>query len=563
MAAVKHKRGKSPKQTDNEIGLDLVAKDEDGDSSASTHLDPELKQDGIPGIATDSEACTMNSVGQKEKSLDSASLGIQDTTMLGDNNTNSPSQAANNPNLESIGATLQTNSPPKPEGSSPSKKESYDEDKKNGTKNDALTEAETARAPTNNAQNDQNLTETAKTLNNGKNPTTTTIDLDTMEQDESPRLSVAGNDQRIQQIERERDQIQASYNALLNKLSSMKSFFSKMKDMERELEETRLNMEALAREKAEAEAKALAEAQTSKQTVTLLRSQVTELNAECDRLSQLLTSTRRDLLLQAELLQDEKYALENKCSTLSKKLAEQRASQEAYDVSRNEHKAESTQLRKQVEELRLQNESLQAQVLESREKVKLLSQTLLAQHDEAAQLQASHAAETEELRALAETARDSENTLRQALEAKQKELDAAVAQIKSEHERSEAVRSELTQKQLAIGQLRHELVTVNEHLTKALTMLKKQGHDRKVIDRQLISNVFILFLQLPRGDAKKFQALELIGALLEWDESQKGAAGLTHAGPGQTKGSSSDLVRRQSFVSLWTEYLERESSADQ
>lgn len=383
---------------------------------------------------------------------------------------------------------------------------------------------------------------------------------------------------RLKSAETDRDQIQASYNALVNKLLSMKAFFGKMKETENELEQVRAALETanderqaaidiagnMKREKAAAE-KSAQEARLEQEKATTacnqLRSQVSDLNAECDRLSQSLTSTRRELVAQAEQLQDEKYTLENKCNALEKKGAADRKAAQAFDVSREEYKAEVAQLRLAVDELKTMNETLVAQNLESREKVKLLSQTLMAQHDSVAKQHEAHLQELERLNAQVELARAGEALLQQALVVKQTELDLATEQIASERAAASTAKADNSVKANTIGQLRHELVTVNEHLTKALTMLKKQGTSREVVDRQLISNVFISFLQLARGDAKKFQALELIAALLEWDNQQKVAAGLSH-GQGQGNGSSTtDQHRRQSFISLWTEYLEKELSA--
>ncbi|KAK7677119.1 hypothetical protein QCA50_019933 [Cerrena zonata] len=60
-------------------------------------------------------------------------------------------------------------------------------------------------------------------------------------------------------------------------------------------------------------------------------------------------------------------------------------------------------------------------------------------------------------------------------------------------------------------------------------MLKQQSNNtNNTIDKELISNVIVSFLQFPRGDSKKFEALQLISALLEWDELRKVQAGLSH-----------------------------------
>lgn len=75
----------------------------------------------------------------------------------------------------------------------------------------------------------------------------------------------------------------------------------------------------------------------------------------------------------------------------------------------------------------------------------------------------------------------------------------------------------MKEKNLLIGKLRHEAVTLNEHLTKALRILKK-GRPEDNVDRQIITNYFLHFLAIDRSDPKKFEALQLISALLGWTD---------------------------------------------
>lgn len=92
-------------------------------------------------------------------------------------------------------------------------------------------------------------------------------------------------------------------------------------------------------------------------------------------------------------------------------------------------------------------------------------------------------------------------------------------------------------------------------------MLKQQLSSlRNAVDRELISNLFISFLQFPRGDTKKFETLQLISALLEWDQEQRVNAGLSHRTPNKAD-QGHDERPKQSFVSLWTDFLERESTS--
>jgi hypothetical protein len=105
-----------------------------------------------------------------------------------------------------------------------------------------------------------------------------------------------------------------------------------------------------------------------------------------------------------------------------------------------------------------------------------------------------------------QAAEEAAKSATQSLETTQKEL-----------ERMLPFEKEVKEKNLLLGKARHEAVILNEHLTKALRMLKK-GRPEENVDRQLVSNYIIHFLALDRSDPKKFQALQLIAALLDWND---------------------------------------------
>lgn len=47
--------------------------------------------------------------------------------------------------------------------------------------------------------------------------------------------------------------------------------------------------------------------------------------------------------------------------------------------------------------------------------------------------------------------------------------------------------------------------------------------------RRLITNVLITFLNTPRGDAKRFEMLQLIASILSWSDDQREKVGLQRA----------------------------------
>ena len=71
-------------------------------------------------------------------------------------------------------------------------------------------------------------------------------------------------------------------------------------------------------------------------------------------------------------------------------------------------------------------------------------------------------------------------------------------------------------------------VILNEHLTKALRLLKRASPSSSV-DKQVITNFLLQFLSLPREDTKRFEILNLISSILEWNDEQRQKAGLARS----------------------------------
>lgn len=159
------------------------------------------------------------------------------------------------------------------------------------------------------------------------------------------------------------------------------------------------------------------------------------------------------------------------------------------------------------------------------------------------------------------------------LDVKDKELcklKSTVDELVVASKNSAQLEKELREKSLQIGKLRHEAVILNEHLTKALRMIKKDS-EGETVDKQLITNLIVSFVAIPRGDTKKFEVLQLIANFLGWDEDIRVQAGLsrpsTNGGIGSPKRSFSsnsladeNAVSSGGFMGLFAEFLEKEST---
>ncbi|KAG5292766.1 guanylate kinase, golgi matrix protein [Histoplasma ohiense] len=203
-------------------------------------------------------------------------------------------------------------------------------------------------------------------------------------------------------------------------------------------------------------------------------------------------------------------------------------------------------------------------------------------------LQDIQTARKQELREIVESSDAQLEEHRKKLQEAEKNATEAIAKLEeaeAELKRALPFEKEVKEKNLLIGKLRHEAVTLNEHLTKALRFLKK-GKPEDNVDRHLVTNHFLHFLALDRSDPKKFQVLQLIAALLGWTDEQREHAGL--ARPGTSSGfggslripSTSSLLsrtpsspslaseflmdnvstRKESLAELWSNFLEQEAA---
>lgn len=384
-------------------------------------------------------------------------------------------------------------------------------------------------------------------------------------QENSDNDAVTNLRHKLEDAEAERDDAKQQLEDFLSKISSMKSVVRNYKAAQEELEEVREQLTQAISEKEEADEELAAVKEKSQgkdaeikkltDTIAQFKTESSDLNNECDRLSQQLTLLRREYQSKDDSFQDEKYSLENEVSRLAKKISEHKTEYSELELAKEEIAMENKNLTLIIEELKGKIDSKDAEVSQ----YSLMVEDITAQSEKSieelnVQVE-SQKAENAKLVEQLERAQVEAKKLTQSIEQNTEEI----SRLQEETLKIAELKEEVHSKQLIIGKLRHEAIILNEHLTKSLSMLKQQlSNTDNTVDRELISNVFLNFLQIPRGDSKKFEALLLISALLDWDEPRKVQAGLSHSFP---KGKDDEgRPLRQSFVSLWTDFLEKESS---
>ncbi|KAH0613174.1 uncharacterized protein H6S33_009554 [Morchella sextelata] len=337
-------------------------------------------------------------------------------------------------------------------------------------------------------------------------------------------------EQRLAKVQEEKQQLDTQYKALLGRVAHIRTTLSdKLKSDAEELERTRNMVDNLEEEN-----------RTLNQTINNLQAGLEKANEEGYDASKELSTLRSRLNLSQQnwikerndLISAEKYSREEY-------EAAKQAMQE-WEIIATEERSVRESLGDRVIELEEQLANQQTaydKVLSERDRESSTVDGLQRA------LQDIQNARKQELREVVETMEAQINQLAskgEVLEKRAKEAEAQLITAQRDLERVLPFEKEVKEKNLLIGKLRHEAVTLNDHLRKALRMLKRDNADDK-IDKNLVTNVFLQFVSIQRGDSKKYEILQLIASVLDWNDEQREKAGLVR--PGTAASSQSSFLK--------------------
>ncbi|KAH9845328.1 GRIP domain-containing protein [Teratosphaeria destructans] len=384
---------------------------------------------------------------------------------------------------------------------------------------------------------------------------------------------VSGVKEELEQTQQGKDHAETQYKNLLGKVNTIRAQLGeRLKQDAEELDQARARIEELE-----------VSNNTAKEENERLQEQMSTLNTQMEEQSSELESLRSRASLSTSNWAKERDDMVAREAFIREEYEVAKQAMQDWEILATEERSRREVLEERIGDLEEQlnvsreaYERVRGEVETQSSTVDGLQRALREMQEERKrelrEMVESSTAQLEELRKQAKSAEDSANELRQQLESARKELDRALPFEK-----------EVKEKNLLIGKLRHEAVILNDHLTKALRFLKR-GKPEDNVDRQLVTNHFLHFLALDRSDPKKFQVLQLIAALLGWNEEQKEQAGLLRAGsnagslklpmsPYRRSPSTPSLhtefvpeipgagASRESLAELWSEFLAREAEA--
>ena len=369
------------------------------------------------------------------------------------------------------------------------------------------------------------------------------------EEEEEEKLT---KDELIERLTEERDSIQEQYDDLLDKISGMKSLFQTMKQSEKEL--------ATARDQLE---------EYSSQNL-LLRDKVNNFRTESETLNAKLKSNDSTI----KQLTEKNKSLEQQLSItkddFNKNKDFNEREMEAMKIIRKDlnERVENLKLllnnnNKDIELYKKEINELKNSITEHEETEKFLNSKIEALEAEKTRLTNENIANISE----AEKKQiELQSRFDLLIEEKQEQsrLIDSMSNEKLTHQETETelinLKEQLKTKFEEISELKSENIKISQHLQNSLLLLKKATSTEQ-IDKELISNLIVTFVSIPRGESRKYEVLELMASFLDWDDLRKKEAGLMYNKDNlnNQKKKKEIGISENSIVGKWTEFLEQES----
>ncbi|KAF7188842.1 GRIP domain-containing protein [Pseudocercospora fuligena] len=392
--------------------------------------------------------------------------------------------------------------------------------------------------------------------------------------EEKSNYDVSSLRQELEQAQQGKETAEANYRTLQNRVNTIRSQLGeRLKADAAELEQRQEKIEEL-----EASAKA-AEEENQR-----LQEQLAALNAEKESQASEIESLRSRTSASTTNWARERDEYVTQEARLREEYENAKQAMQDWEILATEERSRREALEERSQELEDQVNSQREAYERIRSEAEMQSSTVDGLQRALREVQEERKKELREMVESNQAQLDALKAQTKAAEEKANDLEKQLEETKKELERTAPFEKEVKEKNLLIGKLRHEAVILNDHLTKALRFLKR-GKPEDNVDRQLVTNHFLHFLHLDRSDPKKFQILQLIAALLGWDEQQKEQAGLLRQGTGMNAAGGSLRVpmspfrrtpstptlgeftpespiggrERESLAELWSEFLEREA----
>lgn len=286
--------------------------------------------------------------------------------------------------------------------------------------------------------------------------------------------------------------------------------------------------------------------------------QIDELNAQTDNLRSIVAGLEEKLTSSTEELEQmrtsmaqipavdpaETARLEAQCRHLNETVEAQRVDLDRWEKSCMEECMAKERYASEIQ--RFVALTKEAEEREQQSRVAAAEDRRVAQqlHETLEELQMSQERDTQRTLAEMQQQVEATETELETSRVRLAEMDARCATMGELEERIAVLEREAKEKNLLVEKLRHEAVILNEHLTEALRQIRRDSSDF-LVDRRLVTNLFIQFLLVPHADSKRFEILRLIASVLQWSDEDREKAGLQRSQGGISSMLGSLVGRRR------------------
>ncbi|CAO3569580.1 unnamed protein product [Mortierella alpina] len=370
----------------------------------------------------------------------------------------------------------------------------------------------------------------------------------------------------LQKTTNERNHFQSQHKTLLDRVSNMKSTLgTKLQADMDSINTLRQQIDQLT-----------AQNNDYLHTIKQLEEELMASHDHYEKTSRELEHLRRRLVDIQEDASAEVVEKENLIHELQSRLQREEREREDWETMAQEQRASKDQAVANMRAMERERDAARAEKDSLRQE---LDRELISLNNLQTVLEEFQSAKESEIQFALEGLHRQLNASKASLEEYQGRAQAAEEQLRHltlDVERARQLEREVKEKNLTIGKLRHDAVIQQGHLTEAMRRLKEEN-SQNTVDIPLISNLFISFLNIPRGDQKRFEILQLISGVLKFTDEQREQAGLIRkAGSGlgamtpTTSGSRSPSMEqmrqhqepKESFIDMWASFLIRESNAN-
>jgi len=297
-----------------------------------------------------------------------------------------------------------------------------------------------------------------------------------------------------------------------------------------------------------------------------LKNEIESKDEQIDKLNRELTKLKEFVLESQEEQTQDSLNQENKINEYKLQIQQLESKLEEWkDITTNEREDNKRTLEK-LNDLQQEIETLREESENS--KLEAQRQAMSANNLQLVleQFQASKETDIQNALETMKTKLDSTMTELEEYRRKMKDVEGKVGNVDGVN--VSQLQKELQDKNELVGKLRRNVVQYQTHLAEAMRHIKSLSDKSEAnVDRRLITNLFVSYLNAPRGDRKRYEMLQLISNILHWTDEEKYKAGLIKK-PGKFLGifgggqqqepenTNSDM----SFGDMWISFLMKEAN---